>query len=347
MTTDWTDTQTGKGMGRDGGIFNQKYIKIIKDPLSGTDNKVESIRNKLDSESFGIENITVAINRGFVPQVTITFVDVRGQTLFEQGQNSPYAAFFQLPYPLFKLILKGFYGKAVQYQLMLEKFTASFDGTTGNYIVTCTFKGRVAALLADITLQELRTAPYMFSKSYQVSDEGTDTTETFITSKGRQILQNVYKSYKSLGIVNANLPEYTLDELIKKLKNLESDIENSLKKEELGGLDDIQIYDDNVDIYRKKILGTAGWKDTYMEIKENENTHPYTDPITQERYYRWKQFYGDDEQKKEDAKQKLKEIIDTYNKELTTNPTFGNRGKEAIPVSIKYENFIAPIPEGL
>ena len=72
---------------------------------------------------------------------------------------------------------------------MLEKFNASFDSTTGNYNVVCNFKGRVTALLADITLQEMRVAPYMFSKSYQI-ETNEDEKSDFITSRGRQIFKS-------------------------------------------------------------------------------------------------------------------------------------------------------------
>jgi hypothetical protein len=44
----------------------------------------------------------------FIPQVTILLEDIQGKALFELGDNSPYAAFFNLPYPPFYLTLKGF-----------------------------------------------------------------------------------------------------------------------------------------------------------------------------------------------------------------------------------------------
>ena len=59
--------------------------------------------------------------------------DVKGRALFEAGNNSPYAAFFQLPYPIFYLTIKGFYGKAVRYPLMLQTFSSSFDSSSGNF----------------------------------------------------------------------------------------------------------------------------------------------------------------------------------------------------------------------
>ena len=347
LTTQWTDMQTGFGVGSSNGL-NQDYTNPLKSNFTGQDASREKILNKLDGESFGIENISVTIKKGFIPQVNITFIDVRGQTLFEQGANSPYAAFFQLPYPLFNLILKGYYGKAVKYQLMLKTFNASFDGNTGNYIVSCSFIGRIAALLNDITLQELRAAPYMFSKTYTLNNPDDDSAEpkTVMTSRGRQILEDVYNSYKTLGIVSDSLPHLTLDELIEKIKSLDTTIEKSLEKEDLTVLDDIEEYDKNIDIYRKKILNPGGWKYTYTDQKADGANHYYIDRATQETYYRWKKIYQEDVEDREAAIQKLKQEIDKFNKALENNATFGKNGKSAIPVTIKYEDFLAPKPEG-
>ena len=52
----------------------------------------------------------------------MTLVDVQGKSLFQTGGNSPYSVFLYYPYPLFELTLKGFYGKAIKYELMLLNF---------------------------------------------------------------------------------------------------------------------------------------------------------------------------------------------------------------------------------
>ena len=61
------------------------------------------------AQSFGIESISVDIKgANYIPRITINFVDVRGKTLFESPANSPYKAFFHLPWPIFYLTLKGY-----------------------------------------------------------------------------------------------------------------------------------------------------------------------------------------------------------------------------------------------
>ena len=67
--------------------------------------------NGKDFEGFGITNIDIEIKSQVTPKFVINFTDIRGATLFEQGSCSPYGLFFNLPYPMFELTVKGYYGK--------------------------------------------------------------------------------------------------------------------------------------------------------------------------------------------------------------------------------------------
>ncbi len=136
-----------------------------------------------DLETFGMTNIDINFNGGFVPIITIDFVDIRGATLFEQGSCSPYGAFFHQPYPIFELTVKGYYGQPVKYFLSVQKFTTSFDPGTGNYKSRAQFIGYSYAFLSDILLGFVMAAPYI---------EGADT-------KLNKIYQDYLKYYKELG----------------------------------------------------------------------------------------------------------------------------------------------------
>jgi hypothetical protein len=71
-------------------------------------------------QTFGIDGINIIVKgANFTPQVTINFIDVRGKTLFESSENSPYRAFFHIPWPIFYLTVKGYYGKAIRYTIPL------------------------------------------------------------------------------------------------------------------------------------------------------------------------------------------------------------------------------------
>ena len=95
--------------------------------------------NREDTGLLGIESIRVRNTRSMTPTVEITLIDTQGRALFEKGENSEYACFFNLPYPTFYLTLKGYYGKAIRYQLILTNFSAAFEGNTGNYRISLKF----------------------------------------------------------------------------------------------------------------------------------------------------------------------------------------------------------------
>ena len=133
------------------------------------------------TETFGIESIDVAYNSYMVPEVTIEFVDVRGVALFAQkelyetnkntdtaidGNNSKdiantfFQCFFMFPYPKFTLLVKGFYGQPVSYELTCADFRARFDSRTGNFACTAKFVGYHFSFLNDVMMNGLVAAPY-------------------------------------------------------------------------------------------------------------------------------------------------------------------------------------------
>ena len=118
----------------------------------------------------------------FIPEVTIEFEDIQGKALFEMGDQSPYAAFFNLPYPPFFLTMKGFYGQAIRYQLNLETFESRFNSQSGNYQITCRFKGYKYNILNEIQLGHLIALPHMYSRTFQVS-QAPLTPQSIVTGK--------------------------------------------------------------------------------------------------------------------------------------------------------------------
>ena len=136
FTTQWTDA------------FTDKSIK----------------ENMIDPETFGIKSIEVTENASMVPTIKIEFIDVRGKTLLEKGDddNNPYNLFYSLPYPTFMLTIKGYYGKALTYPLILLKTNTTFDPGSGDYLIRCEFLSRTFAIFNDFLLVYGVAAPYMF-----------------------------------------------------------------------------------------------------------------------------------------------------------------------------------------
>ena len=132
-------------------------------------------------ECLGIESINVKFDSWFFPMVDIKFVDVRGASLMQpaeyeyynngggsQGKNESvgtnsnfFKAFFSFPYPLFKLSIKGFYGKEVTYDLSVLKCNIEFNSQTGNFEIHSSFIGYMYGMYSDIPFSFLYVAPYI------------------------------------------------------------------------------------------------------------------------------------------------------------------------------------------
>jgi len=141
----WTDTFNPNSTSLYDGINN------VVESFTGINPNLTQNKNDSTAQSFGIDSINIT-TKGFnaTPQVTINFIDVRGKTLFESPENSPYRSFFHLPWPIFYLTIKGYFGKAIKYRLHLVKFNTKFNGSTGNFEITCNFVGSTYAYLNDI-----------------------------------------------------------------------------------------------------------------------------------------------------------------------------------------------------
>ena len=61
-----------------------------------------------------------------------------------------------MPYPIFELKVKWFYGKPVTYCLHLYKWNSVFNSETGNFEINTEFIGYTYALLTDMLLGIIR-----------------------------------------------------------------------------------------------------------------------------------------------------------------------------------------------
>ena len=116
----------------------------------------KNLSSRGNLEGFGIKTIDIKYNASLVPTVDITFTDIRGAALFDvteqNSRKSPYSIFFKMPYPIFTLSVKGYFGKTVDYCLHMINWTSNFDGTTGNFDISANFVGFQQAFLADMVL---------------------------------------------------------------------------------------------------------------------------------------------------------------------------------------------------
>jgi len=353
---------------------NTTQAKGINQPLELTEggNNGENLytrtsvvdeKNIIDTGLLGITSINIRTNTSFVPTVEILLEDVQGRGLFQLGDNSPYSAFFQLPYPQFYLTLKGYYGQAVRYQLNLTKFHASFNGFTGNYTVRLQFVGYKFNILNEISMGHLLAAPHMYSQRFDISQtvEGPQqpnkSTESqastqaekgannlgnnqavvtqIVAEKGYQKIVEVYSEYKAKGLIEPNFPELTLVQLMTKLENFENNITSSFDKVDVAPLTNVRNYKGDLTKYFSAVRGSnTSWFITYLSPK------PFVLKSGQKLYV-FKQL---SRQQKNDAIEELKKIITESNNALAENVTLGVKGLTPIPNPIKYDMLVTKPP---
>ena len=120
-----------------------------------------------ESEGFGIKNIDITFDANKIPQVNVSFYDLRGNVL--NNFNSKFAKMFQLPYPIFELRIKGGFGPIVTYRLQKTRDDISIDDT-GNFTINSKFIGDRFAPLSDLPLSYLQAVPYLDNTTIDVND---------------------------------------------------------------------------------------------------------------------------------------------------------------------------------
>ena len=139
-----------------------------------------------NSETLGITSIDISYNSWFYPQVTISFVDIRGSALmapqdkalynteqYERSQigsatewhtelfgGSVFKSLFTFPYPEFRLTVKGFYGKPVVLRLCVSKMNIKLNSSNGSFELVVDFIGNMYGMYTDIPMHLLTIAPY-------------------------------------------------------------------------------------------------------------------------------------------------------------------------------------------
>jgi hypothetical protein len=225
--TSWTNAYNGKDepvfeKDKDGKLTPTGQLNINSGSSDGT------------AQSFGIESVNINIKgANFIPQININFVDVRGKTLFESPQDSPYKAFFHLPWPIFYLTVKGYYGKAIRYRLHLVKFNTKYNEGNGNFEVATTFVGSTYAYLNDIPLTGILNAPYMYAIETEKNTSFNEKTGRYEkkvskSTRGYTMLKTVYDEYKSKGLLPKDFPVKTLREVITVARSLDKILEKEI-----------------------------------------------------------------------------------------------------------------------
>jgi hypothetical protein len=175
-------------------------------------------------EGFGIKSIDIKYNASLVPVVDITFTDVRGAGLFDtikdNDRQSPYSIFFKMPYPIFKLSVKGYFGQSVEYCLHMVNWNSNFDGSTGNFDITANFLGFQQAFLNDMNMGNV------------IANVNTE--------EGRTQLDSLNWTYKDKAGNDFTIPEEIrkIDDFFLKIAKLQIDAE--VLKSDSKGFDELK-----------------------------------------------------------------------------------------------------------
>jgi hypothetical protein len=337
MDTAWSDEITGKDTLQGKGV-NQINQTAVKNPNKSDDYYITQNLNSngtpgaVDNGFLGMKSVNVSIGLDFLPVITVELEDVKGRALFEGGNNSPYSAFFQLPYPQFTLTLKGYYGKAIKFPIMLQSFTSKFDPSSHNFIISLKFYGYKYTLLSYVNFGALMAVPHMYNNTVTqtpvVVEQGTNSNATTATvptvvSRGYQKMREVYSNYKSKGLIPDDFPEITLNQLKYRLQEFIDRVLEQFTKENMGVLTTMTEYSNTLLAYQQKVfLFTTSWYNTNMDLNS---------PIILKSGEKLYQFKADlSPEKRDTALTELDGIIKDYNARLNENKVFGVGGSYSV-----------------
>jgi N-acetyl-anhydromuramyl-L-alanine amidase AmpD len=179
------NSQNGKEIKNSEGNKIANFINGKKDGSTGYGNFLTTSYTDLGTETIieealGITNIQIEFNSSYAPMVNIDFIDVKGGAIFQSGAKSIYNVLFRLPYPLFELKIKGFYGKPVVYCLHMVKCNTRFNSQTGNFEISASFVGYTYAMFADMILGYLRAAVRTSEGEKLLKDKDTISINQFM-----------------------------------------------------------------------------------------------------------------------------------------------------------------------
>jgi hypothetical protein len=323
-------------------LLNNKYVTFNSnittppkpaDPDTGLEeNDVQGPPKIVESSLLGITQINVRTTFSYVAEVNMVLEDVRGRALFELGDKSPYAAFFNMPYPKFYLTLKGYLGKAIRYELSLQTFNGSFDAETGNFIIRLKFLAYQYSMLSEVIMNYMYALPYMYKKNLQIKQPATNPLNNLsnlrdvTTYKGLDKLSSLYNEYKSKKLIPEDFPVLTIPDLQRKLDSFIKNVLTTFGKVNLQPLTDLDTYTNDLDIFQKDVVYYLpnSWVNTYLD---QEGFYVLNNGT---KVYQLKKEFRDESDKTIDATKELIKKLNENNQKLNDNIECGKNKKSEV-----------------
>lgn len=185
--------------------------------------------NRTPYEGFGMTKIDISMNSSYVPQIDIEFVDIRGLSLVNLGTKSKYSVLYSFPPPIFTLTIKGYYGKAISYDLHLVSQSTKFDAASGNFFINAKFVGQKYGKLTDVLFKYIDIVPLM-DDSISISGENNSALtfeESNPPKNTRELITRAKKLYDDIDKIKVDSEEaIELDRIRKEITNIESLIDS-------------------------------------------------------------------------------------------------------------------------
>jgi hypothetical protein len=377
LDNSYTDEITGKNTLQGKGV-NQPNQKSVKNPNMDNDFYLrqtihsDGAEKATDNGLLGISRINIRQGLDFMPTFNIELIDIKGRALFEAGNSSPYAAFFNMPYPMFELTVKGYYGKAIKYKLMLKSFNARYDSYSSNFVVDLMFYTYKFSAIAEVSMGYLLAVPHMYTSRYSVKPttggpSNLTAVNDVVATKGYGKIKEVYTEYKTKGMIPDDFPELTIARMRNNLENFIKNILDSFTKQNMDPLTKVEEYQKKLNEYKSQVFlyDKVSWVDKYMDkinfliidnpvtgnlnSLNNSTTSTIKTNGSQEntlKIFTFKSEFTPNE--RNNAITELKKIVTENNKILSLNETLGTEGKykidnkvtnSSIPVDIKESVF--------
>lgn len=233
-----------------------------------------SFESGSEQENLGISNIDIEFNSSMAPMITINFIDVRGSAIFQNESNikdpnstNKYNVLFQLPYPIYELTIKGYYGRPVRYCLHMTKFNTKFNSQTGNFEITANFIGYTYAMLSDMLVGVLAAIPYV---NYGTNLLGFDNTNGAGTD-----LINIYKDINTERAQYGKSEIITLTDLVRDITKINDAISKVSSTSENAEVVNISTTQETLIVDIEGLLKNLYVDDNGIDLNPNQNTAPF------------------------------------------------------------------------
>lgn len=195
--------------------------------------KTYSIEFMKDNLGFGITNIDIDISPSLQPIIEVTFKDFYGNLAFGFSEHKKnvqealgnqnvddldFSSMFDLPYPKFKLTLKGFLGHPIILELNVKKINVTLVPNDGSYEIKALFVPNLYGFFADM--------PYYFLKAVKsLRLDGANASE-------KQFIEQNYISTWDIALLGEEIQEeiQTIEDSFGDLKVLMESILNGSDK---------------------------------------------------------------------------------------------------------------------